>query len=368
MITFKHLSKGLRKIGKPFLLLATMTVVLLSSVAFLDVSTKAVSIYDGNDVTTIYTLSDDADEILTQAGVSLKKNDKYTFSGFEDGNGSIKVMRAFNVSVTADSNTYKLSITGGDVASAIDKSGIELGENDIVNLPLTQALSKDMEIVVNRVDFITEAKEVSIPFATKTVYSSSLKKGATKLKNGKNGLKTVTYQYKLVDGEIVDTQIIDETITLEPVSAVKTVGTKVTATSASTSAAATAASSYIANKSKYVSTLTPSTDIALDSKGVPVSYKKKITGLASAYTWTGNKTATGKTPQPGYIAVNTKIIPLHTKLFIRSSDGKYWYGYAVAEDTGGFAKTTNRVVDLYFSTRQQCVNFGVRNVEIYVLG
>ena len=192
--------------------------------------------------------------------------------------------------------------------------------------------------------------------------------GMEVLKNGKNGLKTVTYQYKLVDGAIVDTQIVDETITLEPVSAVKTVGTKVTATSASTNAAATAANSYIANKSKYVSTLTPSTDIALDSNGVPVSYKNKITGLASAYTWTGNKTATGKTPQPGYIAVNTKIIPLHTKLFIRSTDGRYWYGYAVAEDTGGFAKTTNRVVDLYFSTRSQCVNFGVRNVEINVLG
>ncbi len=368
MITLKHLSKGLRKLGKPFVLLIVMTGVILSSVTFLDVSTKAVSIYDGNDVTTVYTLSEDADEILSQAGIALSKDDKYTFTGIEDGSGSIKLLRAFSVSVTADGSTYKLDIAGGYVSDAIKKSGIELGDDDEVNFPLTEALSEEMEIVVNRVSYATEVKEVSVPFATKTVYSSSLEKGTTKTTKGSNGLKTVTYQYKLVDGEIVDTQIIDETVTAEPVSAVKTVGTKVTATSASTTVAATSANSYIANKSKYVSTLTPSEDIVLDSNGVPVNYTKKITGLASAYTWTGNKTCTGKTPQPGYIAVNTNIIPLHTKLFIRTTDGRYYYGYAVAEDTGSFATTTSRIVDLYFNTRSQCVNFGVRNVEIYVLG
>ncbi|MBQ2419946.1 MAG: 3D domain-containing protein, partial [Clostridia bacterium] len=93
------------------------------------------------------------------------------------------------------------------------------------------------------------------------------------------------------------------------------------------------------------------------------------TGKASAYTYgDGNKTATGKGVRPGYVAVNPKIIPYGTKLFIRTPDGKYMYGYASAEDTGGFIYWSNpRVVDLFFTSESACRTFGVRNIEIYVL-
>ncbi len=366
MIRLKNLTRALIAIRKPYVLLASMTAVILMSVTCLDVATKAVSINDGEQTKTVYTLSGDADKILDEAGVELKGADEYRFSGFDKGTGSITLMRAFFVTVDANGKTYKLETTGGNVQGALDEAGIKLDENDLINVALDAELTSDMAIVVTDVDYRTEVKEISIPFKTKTVYSSALSEGTVKNTAGVTGVKAITYSYKIVDGEIVSTEIIDEVITKEAVTAVKTVGTKKTTTVTPT-VNNTAANTYSSANLKYVSGLAPEVDFALDANGVPVNYTKKISGKASAYTWTGNRTYTGKVPRTGYIAVNTKVIPLHTKMFIRCSNGSYIYGYAVAEDTGGFAKTTDRIVDLYFNTRSECVQFGVRVVDIYIL-
>ncbi|MDR1628857.1 MAG: 3D domain-containing protein [Oscillospiraceae bacterium] len=107
--------------------------------------------------------------------------------------------------------------------------------------------------------------------------------------------------------------------------------------------------------------------LTFNKNGVPLNYSRVIEGKASAY-YQGTRTATGTKPMPGTVAVNPKQIPYGSKLWIVSSDGRYTYGYAVAEDTGGFTKWSNGpVVDLYMSTKSECYNFGVRNVKIYVL-
>ena len=107
--------------------------------------------------------------------------------------------------------------------------------------------------------------------------------------------------------------------------------------------------------------------LRFDENGVPLNYTKIINGKASAY-YGDPITATGTKPVPGSVAVNPKIIPYGSKLWIVSDDGKYVYGYAVAEDTGGFIHWKNGpTVDLFMNTRTECYNFGVRNVTIYVL-
>jgi len=118
---------------------------------------------------------------------------------------------------------------------------------------------------------------------------------------------------------------------------------------------------------KTISTLTPTVTITLDSDGNPTKYKTVMTVQATGYTYTGNKCSTGVWPQPGYIAVNPEKIPYGTKMYIKSSDGKYIYGYAEAKDTGGFIKEKPNNVDLFFETTKECKDFGRRNVEIYIL-
>lgn len=80
---------------------------------------------------------------------------------------------------------------------------------------------------------------------------------------------------------------------------------------------------------------------------------------SSAYTYTGNKTATGVEPREGLIAVDPKVIALGSKVYVEG------YGYAIAGDTGG-AIRGNRI-DVFFPTLRQCIDWGRKSVHIYVL-
>lgn len=108
-------------------------------------------------------------------------------------------------------------------------------------------------------------------------------------------------------------------------------------------------------------------EFPLNANGLPQNYTRIIEGTACAYTAaSGAVTATGTTPRIGTVAVNPRIIPYGSKLFIVSDSG-YCYGYAVAEDTGGDLLNNSILVDLYMDTREDCLAFGRRRVKIYIL-
>jgi 3D (Asp-Asp-Asp) domain-containing protein len=67
----------------------------------------------------------------------------------------------------------------------------------------------------------------------------------------------------------------------------------------------------------------------------------------------------------GRVAVDPKVIPLGSKLYIKSLDGSKDYGYAIAADTGTAIK--NRYIDLFFGTKQECLKWGQRKVKVYIL-
>lgn len=107
--------------------------------------------------------------------------------------------------------------------------------------------------------------------------------------------------------------------------------------------------------------------VELDANGVPTHYSRCITGTATAY-YGGTSTATGTRPMQGSVAVNPKQIPYGTRMWITSADGSIVYGLGVAEDTGGFIYLSKGpVVDLYFNLYEDCVSWGLRYVNIYIL-
>lgn len=77
----------------------------------------------------------------------------------------------------------------------------------------------------------------------------------------------------------------------------------------------------------------------------------------------GNLTHLGTKVRPGVIAVDPKVIPLGTKLYIEFSDGHGMYG--VAEDTGGAIKG-NRI-DIAMWTVAEANDFGMQEVKVHVL-
>ena len=116
----------------------------------------------------------------------------------------------------------------------------------------------------------------------------------------------------------------------------------------------------------YQTSVIPVPDsILFDSNGRPVNYRKVLHGTATAY-YGGTMTATGSSVYPGIVAVNPSIIPYGTKMYVVSDDG-WVYGYADAQDTGGFIYWSNGpLLDLYMSSYNECVQWGKRSVTVYI--
>ena len=76
-------------------------------------------------------------------------------------------------------------------------------------------------------------------------------------------------------------------------------------------------------------------------------------------------TATGTTVHIGTVAVDPKVIPYGTRMFIVTNDGSYVYGISTAEDCGSSIK--NNRVDLYMPTTAECFRFGVKDCTVYFL-
>lgn len=75
-------------------------------------------------------------------------------------------------------------------------------------------------------------------------------------------------------------------------------------------------------------------------------------------TGTG-RTATGLPAGYGLVAVDPRVIPLGTVLYVEG------YGMAIAADTGRAIR--GRKIDLCFATRQQAIQFGRRKVRVHIL-
>ena len=340
------------------------TVMASSLVAFATANPQnTVTIIDGERKVELNTYRTTAEEILDDAKIKLAIGDKATLK--TSSNGSVlTVSRAFPVYITVGNDTKMISFAGGTVADALKTAIVTLNENSVCNLKLDTLLSKETYIDIVDVKYVTESYEESIPFTAKVEYSSSLEKGKQKVTGGVNGSRIVTVKKTYKNGTIAETETLSTTITKPAVDKVTTIGTKVTKKSTAKKSTDSIAYSSI----KTISTLKAPASLTLTKSGIPTSYKKKVTVEATAYTdHSGTRCASGVLPQTGYIAVNPKVIPYGTKMFIVSKDGKYVYGYAIAADTGGFIKKRPNNVDLFFNSKGECRQFGRRDVVIYFL-
>jgi 3D (Asp-Asp-Asp) domain-containing protein len=85
---------------------------------------------------------------------------------------------------------------------------------------------------------------------------------------------------------------------------------------------------------------------------------RRIRVGSTAYCLRGY-TASGTYVGPGTVAVDPRVIPLGTKLYVEG------YGYATARDTGG-AIVGNKI-DVWFPTLGQCYQWGYRHVNVTIL-
>ncbi|MCL2072190.1 MAG: 3D domain-containing protein, partial [Oscillospiraceae bacterium] len=108
--------------------------------------------------------------------------------------------------------------------------------------------------------------------------------------------------------------------------------------------------------------------------GIPIDYIAKYTGKSTAYTAPSTSgTASGRKLEIGTVAVNPKIIPYGSLLYIMTTCGTRVYGAAIAADTGGFVHYTDRfvVVDVFMGLTSEnyseALRWGLREVDVYVI-
>lgn len=311
---------------------------------------------DGNIVDTVF--AGTVAELIESQGVVL--SDKLVSSAnvkaVVTNNMEVVILNSYDLTINVDGETRQVKSTAKTVGDLLAEQGIVLDSDDEVVPTAETELSHNLTIDVLRVEYVTREASEKIPFSKKTVKSASMTKGISKITTkGVDGAKTVVYKDKIVNGEVAETSFVSETVTKNPVAQVTTVGTL-----------QKLGNNRIEKNGNPISELTLPSKYTIGENNVPTDYKYKITGRAAAYCEPGGKTATGKAVMPGRVAVNPKQIPYGTEMWIVSNDGVV-YGYAVAEDTGGFAKKGYYTVDLYMNSVSQCRQWGDRGVTIYVL-
>ena len=350
-----HLQRAIASKQMRLACIAVLSAVTVAAVTLLGNSIYTVNIFDGNTTYTVRTLSSNVTSVLST--VKLKSDffdiEESTVTGKTT---TLRIAYTFPVYVTCGENTTTVSFKGGTVYDAVTAAGYTVDEFDLIQPSKDTEITETVYIDYTDISYVNGSYIESIPYSTETVYSADTKSGVTKtIRQGANGSKEVTYTEKLINGISSEKTVTGSVVIAEAVNAKQVVGTKV-------SNAVTTSADV-----NCISWLNPDSAIELDANGNPVNFKSKMTVRATAYTYTGHNCSTGVAPQPGYIAVNPSVIPYGTKLYIKSPDGRVVYGYAVAADTGGFIKKYPTGVDLFMATKSECLSFGVRNMEIYIL-
>lgn len=221
---------------------------------------------------------------------------------------------------------------------------VVLGENDYTYPALNERVTPEGDIEIFKVKEVVEEIETTIAFDNVVRTSNNLDAGAVKvIQEGKNGLKNRKIKKVFENGKLISENVIGEEIIEQPSAKIVEKGIK---------------DSFTSSRGK-------------------TRYKKAITMIATAYDLSykstgkrpGDKhyglTASGTKARPGAVAVDPRVIPLGTKLYVESLDSTSDYGFCVAEDTGGAIK--NNKIDLFFNTANEVKSFGRRKVKVYIL-
>jgi 3D (Asp-Asp-Asp) domain-containing protein len=219
------------------------------------------------------------------------------------------------------------------VADFLQEQGIRLNAWDEVEITqrkqasLSQKIFAGMTLMVHRIEPHLQKREEVVAFKAQEVKDDQLPKDEKKTKiKGKPGkvVYEVVQLYK--NGKPISLATEKAIEVISPVTEVVMVGTneKATAYEAPTPAAAST-----------------------------------LTVVATGYSHTGHRTATGIWPKRGTIAVDTAVIPFGTRIYIPG------YGSGIAQDRGG-AIRGNRI-DLFFETEKEALQWGRRKVTIRIL-
>lgn len=342
------LSSVLHLAASKTLWLSVATVVVTAGIFASIYLGNVVYIIDGDNTSVTVTTERDPMEILAQEEILTGEHDLITYDAPDGAQvGQVVIQRGFPVRVTADGETKTLNWFGGDVEQLLETAQVELDAHDRMTHALDYELQAYDNVEITRIDYRSYDVSVKLPKEVVTRNTSLIRNGTTRvISPGSDGVRVDTYDEILENGVVVETVLSGSVITQEPVEELMLVG-----------------------DGSPISNFDFSDQYPLDENGIPVNYKEVLTNQRATGYWRAGRPwgASGMYCEPGTVAVRAAEIPYGTKMYIRTPDGKFIYGYAIANDTGTGLMQRIIDVDLFYATYKESALNSVRWVDIYIL-
>lgn len=209
-----------------------------------------------------------------------------------------------------------------------------------------------------------EVKEEVIPYETitKNAKASSDDRTNKVIKQGKDGLKEVTYKVKYQNDIEIARTVVKEKIIKKAVNKIVQV-TKTTSRSGEETSRK--------GSKEVASRVSSKNSIAKRVQGITPIVKTLNTSAYTASTCgkkAGSKgygvTSSGAKASSWYTVAAGRNYPVGTVIYIPALKNKPNGGWFVVQDRGG-AISNNRL-DIYMSTYNECIQFGRRNLQCYI--
>lgn len=211
-----------------------------------------------------------------------------------------------------------------NIKDLLDEKGIQYDDDDKITPNLTDELKNYMQVNIVRVDVKEQKEYEKVPFEITINEDNNLLKGETKVdQEGKDGQKEIVYELIYEDGKLVEKNLVSEKVVTSPSNKIIKKGIKEEVTVASRE-----------------------------------SSSRQMSVVATAYA-TGTITSTGTRPKWGTIAVDPKVIPYGTKIYIPEFNMTF-----TAEDCGGAIKGNK--IDIFMGSKKEAYNWGRRTIDIYI--
>lgn len=249
------------------------------------------------------------------------------------GEIEVAVVKAVSVTVVADGRTTTTDTLAHNVGELLKELNITVGEKDVVSADPNAPLTVGMKLQVTRRSEEVQVAQLEIPFDTEKQEDRNMNAGTTReVQAGSPGIKEVKTKVVMEDGKEVSREVVEEKVVQEPQNRVVAYGTAGVV-------------------SRGGQTFRYTKELTLTATGYTAGKESNPNG--NGYTYTGMRATFG------VVAVDPRVIPLYTRLYIEG------YGPAVAGDIGG-AIHGNRI-DLCFDSLSEALNWGVRTVKVYIL-
>ena len=269
------------------------------------------TVYEDAIPYTIHTLAETVGEALRDAEITIYLGDDVQPSLGAPVSSGLRVFirRSTPVSLFADGVLYKTRTQSQTVGDVLAEIGVGLTGLDEVSPHLSAELYPDIQIQITRVREEVEVEDEIAPFGTEWVADPNLPIDTLIDHPGAEGITRRRFRVRYRDGQMVDRALEDVWAAQEPRNALKVYGQKIE----------------------------PRTFVTEDGQEITywrsirmraTSYSASTAGVSTDVPWYGF-TRTGDRMRKGVVAVDPRIIPLRTRVYVPG------YGFGDALDTGG---------------------------------